>query len=131
MREVTGLQIKTKEDLKRNMETFKIYMRGHNLFDIFYGKYKGNAENEILMRYIEEAPRSEFDDILNAIDNFIYFMNRKKEDAAEKTEPSYGEKHKKKSKENRLENKGKQRQERRQEKHSGKRRQIIDDNADI
>lgn len=131
MREVTGLQIKTKEDLKRNMETFKIYMRGHNLFDIFYGKYKGNAENEILMRYIEEAPRSEFDDILNAIDNFIYFMNRKKEDAAEKTEPLYGEKHKKKSKENRLENKGKQRQERRQEKHSGKRRQIIDDNADI
>jgi len=80
MREVTGLVIKSKEDLKRNMETVKIYMRGHNLFDIFYGRYKGDAENEILMKYIEEAPREEFADILNAIDNFIYFMNRKRED---------------------------------------------------
>ena len=80
MREVTGLVIKSKEDLKRNMETIKIYMRGHNLFDIFYGRYKGDAENEILMKYIEEAPREEFADILNAIDNFIYFMNRKRED---------------------------------------------------
>jgi len=80
MREVTGLMIRSKEDLKRNMETFKIYMRGHNLFDIFYGRYKGEEENEILMRYIEEAPREEFADILNAIDNFIYFMNRRRED---------------------------------------------------
>ncbi|MBR6474894.1 MAG: AAA family ATPase [Lachnospiraceae bacterium] len=80
MREVTGLVVKSKEDLKRNMETIKIYMRGHNLFDIFYGRYKGEDENEILMRYIEEAPREEFADILNAIDNFIYFMNRRRED---------------------------------------------------
>ena len=33
------------------MEEIKIYMRGHNLYDIFYGKYKGNEE-EILKRYI-------------------------------------------------------------------------------
>ena len=77
MKEVTGLVIRSKEDLKRNMETVKIYMRGHNLFDIFYGRYKGEEENAILMKYIEAAPRSEFADILNAIDNFIYFMNRK------------------------------------------------------
>ncbi|MBR4780714.1 MAG: AAA family ATPase [Lachnospiraceae bacterium] len=80
MREVTGLVVKSKEDLKRNMDTIKIYMRGHNLFDIFYGRYKGEDENAILMRYIEEAPREEFADILNAIDNFIYFMNRRRED---------------------------------------------------
>ena len=80
MREVTGLVVKSKEDIKRNMETIKIYMRGHNMFDIFYGRYKGEDENAILMRYIEEAPREEFADILNAIDNFIYFMNRRRED---------------------------------------------------
>jgi len=102
MRDITGLQIKSKEDLKRNMETFKIYMRGHNLFDIFYGRYKGEAENEILMRYIEEAPKSEFADILNAIDNFIYFINRRKEDEnSEKDNKEYRGKHKKKSKYNR------------------------------
>jgi len=109
MREVTGLVVRSKEDIKRNMETIKIYMRGHNLFDIFYGKYKGDEENEILMRYIEEAPRSEFADILNAIDNFIYFMNRRREDEdlAEEDEKERQkekrryEKHKKKKKYNR------------------------------
>ncbi len=103
MREITGLQIKSKEDLKRNMETFKIYMRGHNLFDIFYGRYKGERENEILTRYIEEAPRSEFVDILNAIDNFIYFVNRKREDEEDEVaeEQEYRKKHKKKNKYNR------------------------------
>lgn len=99
MREITGLVIKTKEDLKRNMETIKIYVRGHNLFDIFYGRYKQDKENEILERYIEEAPREEFADILNAIDNFIYFMNRKREDEedieSEKKKPE-NNRHKKK-----------------------------------
>lgn len=101
MKEVTGLVIRTKEDIKRNMETIKIYMRGHNLFDIFYGRYKGEEENLILMKYIEEAPRSEFADILNAIDNFIYFMNRKREE--ESLEESVkNEKHRKKNKYNRI-----------------------------
>ncbi|MCR5686381.1 MAG: ATP-binding protein [Lachnospiraceae bacterium] len=86
MREVTGLVIRTKEDLKRNMETIKIYVRGHNLFDIFYGRYKGEKENEILSAYIDAAPRSDFADILNAIDNFIYFMNRRKEEAEDSTD---------------------------------------------
>lgn len=26
--------------IRENMEAFKIYMRGHNLYDIFYGRYK-------------------------------------------------------------------------------------------
>ena len=101
MREVTGLNIKTKEDIKRNMETIKIYVRGHNLFDIFYGRYKGEKENEILSAYIEAAPKSDFADILNAIDNFIYFMNRRREEAEDDTEPVTEivySKHKKKKK---------------------------------
>ena len=102
MKEVTGLVVRSKEDLKRNMETIKIYMRGHNLFDIFYGRYKGEEENNILMKYIEAAPRSEFADILNAIDNFIYFMNRKREDESLKEEEApKNEKHKHKNKYNR------------------------------
>lgn len=99
MKEVTGLVIKSKEDLKRNMETIKIYVRGHNLFDIFYGRYKGEKQTEILERYIDEAPKSDFKDILDAIDNFIYFMNRKREDEEDNKEDEIKyTKHKKKKK---------------------------------
>ena len=48
------------------------------MYDIFYGKYKGH-EQEILKKYIDNAPRENFEDILSAIDNFVYFENRKKE----------------------------------------------------
>jgi len=75
----SNVRINSKEDIKNHMEEIKIHVRGHNLFDIFYGKYKKN-EDEIINRYIEEAPRSNFADILNAIDSFVYFENRKKED---------------------------------------------------
>lgn len=79
MFEKTGLKIHSLTDLKNNMETFKIYMRGHNLFDIFYGKYKrGYEQTEILKKYVGLAPRDEFKDILESIDRFIYFDNRKK-----------------------------------------------------
>nr|MCR5331598.1 OLD family endonuclease [Lachnospiraceae bacterium] len=108
MKEVTGLVIRTKEDIKRNMETIKIFVRGHNLFDIFYGRYKGEKETEILKAYIDEAPRSDFADILNAIDNFIYFMNRRRddeEDSAEMSQEMVYTKHKKKKRK-----KGKNRQ---------------------
>ena len=60
------------------MEYFKIYVRGHNLFDIFYGKYRGDAQTEILKKYIDIAPRDTFKDIFDAIDSFVYFENRKK-----------------------------------------------------
>ncbi len=75
----TGIRINSKEDIKKNMELFRIYVRGHNLFDIFYGKYRNNAEQEIIKKYIEEAPRGTFKDIFDKIDSFIYFENRKKE----------------------------------------------------
>lgn len=73
-----GVRINSKQDLKDNMELVKTYVRGHNLYDIFYGRYRNDAEIEILKRYIEEAPRDNFKDILNSIDSFVYFENRKK-----------------------------------------------------
>lgn len=74
----TGIRINSKEDLKRNMESIKIYVRGHNLFDIFYSKYRRDRETEILKEYINAAPPETFKDILEAINNFVYFENRKK-----------------------------------------------------
>ena len=59
------------------MEKIRICLRGHNLYDIFYGRFRKN-ETEILKSYIEEAPRDTFKDILDAIDRFVYFENRKK-----------------------------------------------------
>ena len=70
-----GKNLETTEDIKCHMEDIKIHMRGHNLYDIFYGRFK-NQETELLTRYIDLAPRSEFSDILDAIDQFIYFENR-------------------------------------------------------
>lgn len=73
-----NLRITNKNDLKQNMELIKTYVRGHNLFDIFYGRYRGDAQIEILKKYIEYAPRETFEDIMDAIDSFVYFENRKK-----------------------------------------------------
>lgn len=78
MKERTGIQIQSKEDLKKYFEEIKIYVRGHNLYDIFYGKYKGEKEQEILAKYIEVAPRETFADILESIDSFVYFESKKK-----------------------------------------------------
>lgn len=74
--EVMGREIESASDLKDHMEEFKIYMRGHNLYDIFYGPYR-KQETDILKRYMELAPREDFRDILDAIDRFIYFENRR------------------------------------------------------
>ena len=78
MTAVTGVRIRSVEDVKAHMEEIRTYVRGHNLYDIFYGRYKGEKETEILTRYIDEAPRETFADILEAIDGFVYFENRKK-----------------------------------------------------
>ncbi len=80
MMKITGVRIRSKEDLKKNMETIKIFVRGHNLFDIFYGRYKREDETRILKEYIDAAPRENFKDILKAIDSFVYFDSRKKEE---------------------------------------------------
>ena len=76
MIEQTGINIKTRQDIIDNMENIRIYVRGHNLYDIFSGRYK-HDENEILTRYIDEAPREIFADILDKIDDFVYFTSRK------------------------------------------------------
>ena len=78
LQKLKGIRIRSKEDIKNHMEDIKIYVRGHNLFDIFYGKYKDDRQNEILKQYIEVAPRRVFANILDSIDKFIYFENRKK-----------------------------------------------------
>lgn len=76
LKAVIGRDIKTKEDVKRYMEEIKIYMRGHNLYDIFYGPHK-KRENELLKEYIRIAPREDFQDILDAVEHFVYFESRK------------------------------------------------------
>lgn len=78
MQRVIGKRINSVKDIKENMESFRIFVRGHNLYDIFYGRYRGEEETEILRRYISIAPRETFRDILDAIDRFVYFENRKR-----------------------------------------------------
>ena len=73
-----NFRIRSKQDIQDHMEDIKIYVRGHNLFDIFYGRYHGSAEQEILRKYIDVAPRETFQDIFDAIDSFVYFENRRK-----------------------------------------------------
>ena len=72
-----GKEISSIEELKAHFEEFKIHMRGHNLYDIFYGRYKEN-ETEILREYLKIAPKEDFKDILDAIDQFVFFDSRKK-----------------------------------------------------
>lgn len=75
--EMLGHDLTTVEDIKAHMEEIKTYLRGHNLFDIFYGPYK-DEETALLKRYIELAPREDFRDILEALERFPYFESRKK-----------------------------------------------------
>ncbi|MCR5202629.1 MAG: AAA family ATPase [Lachnospiraceae bacterium] len=75
-----GLLIRSPKDIKDNIEDIKIYVRGHNLYDIFYGRYRNDNEKEILKKYIDVAPRDTFKDILDSIDSFVYFENRKKDE---------------------------------------------------
>ena len=79
MLEKTGITISCRQDIIDNMEYIRTYVRGHNLYDIFYGRYKGKRETDILKKYIDVAPKSNFDDIFDAIDHFVYFNNRVKE----------------------------------------------------
>ena len=67
---------KDPEDKKDHMEEIRIHLRGHNLYDIFYGPFR-SREQEILKAYIRLAPRDDFKDILDAIDSFPYFDSRK------------------------------------------------------
>ncbi len=75
--EILGHSLSGPEDVKKHMEEIRIFVRGHNLYDIFYGRFRKNEE-EILRAYIQAAPRDTFRDILDAIDRFVYFENRKR-----------------------------------------------------
>ena len=76
--EEIGKTVESVEDLKEHFEEFKIYMRGHNLYDIFYGRYR-EKETQLLRKYLELAPREDFQDILDTIDNIVYFNSRRKQ----------------------------------------------------
>ncbi len=80
MLRILNIRIRSREDIRQNLENIKIYVRGHNLFDIFYGRYHGGDEQRILKKYIDAAPRETFEDIFDAIDSFVYFENRKKDE---------------------------------------------------
>ena len=71
-----GRDFKSPEDMRAHMEEIRIHLRGHNLYDIFYGRYK-KEETELLKRYLDLAPRDDFRDILDAVDRFAYFDSRK------------------------------------------------------
>ena len=73
---VMGRDFTSPEDLKEHMELVRIHMRGHNLYDIFYGPFK-KQEEELLREYIKLAPRDDFKDILDAVDAFPFFENRR------------------------------------------------------
>lgn len=75
LREVLGRDFSSEADMKAHMEEIKIHLRGHNLFDLFYGPYR-EREQELLKQYISLAPRQEFADILEHIERFSYFENR-------------------------------------------------------
>lgn len=74
--EVMGCDLESAEDVKKHMEEIRIYLRGHNLFDIFYGKYR-EQEKELLERYIDLAPKEDFADIFAALERFPYFEGRR------------------------------------------------------
>lgn len=76
MKEKLNIDFCSKQDLRDHIEDIRIYVRGHNLYDIFYGRYRSN-ETEILQRYIDAAPREIFADILDKIDAFVFFDSHK------------------------------------------------------
>ena len=73
---ILGKEFETTEDVRQHMEEIKRYLRGHNLFDIYYGRYK-KKETELLKQYVEIAPREEFADILDSIDHFMFFESKR------------------------------------------------------
>jgi hypothetical protein len=73
---VIGRDLEDVTDVKMHMEAIKTYLRGHNLFDLFYGAFR-KQEKELLTKYIDCAPRNEFQDILDGIERFAFFESRR------------------------------------------------------
>ena len=59
------------------MEEIKTCVRGHDLYNIFYGPYK-KEENQPVKKVYRLAPREDFQDILGAIEKIPFFENRKR-----------------------------------------------------
>ena len=77
--EVMGRDFETVQDVKEHMEEIRIHLRGHNLYDIYYGKYR-DQEEELLTRYIDLAPPGGFRGYFwTRLRGFIYFQNRRKD----------------------------------------------------
>ncbi len=43
--QIMGRDFVSSQDMKEHMEAIKTYVRGHNLFDIFYGNIKKKKKN--------------------------------------------------------------------------------------
>lgn len=78
MHKLTGITIHSAGDIRKHIEIIKTYVRGHNLYDIFYSRYKKAEQVDLIRKYIELAPREAFADILDSIDRFVYFENRRR-----------------------------------------------------
>ena len=72
--QIVGKDFETVEDIKSYMEEIKTYVRGHDLYNIFYSPYK-KQENHILKSYIDLAPKEDFKDILDAVEKISFFEN--------------------------------------------------------
>lgn len=74
--QVIGKNLVTTADVKEHLEAIKIHIRGHNLYDIFYGPYR-KEETSLLKKYLSLAPIEDFADIFQAINRFAFFDNRR------------------------------------------------------
>ena len=74
--QVLGRDLQSPEDVRDHMEEIRIHLRGHNLYDIFYGPFR-KEETELLRSYIRLAPREDFKDILDAAESFPFFDSRR------------------------------------------------------
>ena len=74
--QVLGRVLQSPEDVRDHMEEIRIHLRGHNLYDIFYGPFR-KEETELLRSYIRLAPREDFKDILVAAESFPFFDSRR------------------------------------------------------
>ena len=64
----------TREEIEYDSEMDAMY---DAMYDIWNDIYED--VDAILRKYIDAAPKSNFDDIFDAIDQFVYFNNRVKE----------------------------------------------------
>ena len=47
LREALGRDLLSPEDIREHMEEIRIHLRGHNLYDIFYGRYRKTGDRTV------------------------------------------------------------------------------------